>query len=106
MLNCGLIARGIRYGRISGEEDELRKFIIENIANPADIAVINQLDGRHQTHTVIAELFGFLPSAIKKKDIKNILFAFRIFFEKNPLSLIKSTQQKKLMNLVVDLVVH
>ncbi|WP_158618859.1 Fic family protein [Legionella qingyii] len=91
-----LIARGICYGHISGEETELREFILASITDPADIEAINQPDD-HQTYTVIAELFGILPSYIlelSEENKRNILLAFRIFFEKNPLSLIKSIQQK------------
>lgn len=90
------IARGIHYGHISGEDTELREFILAHITDPADIEAINQPDD-YQTFTVIAELFGMLPSSIlelSEENKRNILLAFRIFFEKNPLSLIKSIQQK------------
>ncbi|CAM3144347.1 ankyrin repeat-containing protein [Legionella steigerwaltii] len=91
-----LIARGIHYEHISGEEAELREFILDHIADPTDIEAINQPDN-DQGCTVIAELFGILPRSIleqSEENKRNILLAFRIFFEKNPLSLIKSIQQK------------
>ncbi|KTD66929.1 ankyrin repeat-containing protein [Legionella steelei] len=91
-----LIARGIHYGHIIGEEAELREFILAHITNPTDIEAINQTDD-DKTCTVIAELFGILPDSILEQSEENkrsIFLAFRIFFEKNPLSLIKSIQYK------------
>ncbi|KTD40137.1 hypothetical protein [Legionella parisiensis] len=91
-----LIARGICYGHIGGDESELREFILAHISDPADIEAINQ-SYDYSTYTVIAELFGILPKSIlgqSEENKRNILLAFRIFFEKNPLFLIKSIQQK------------
>ncbi|MCW8399262.1 Fic family protein [Legionella sp. PATHC038] len=91
-----LIARGIHYGHITGEDAELREFILAHITNPTDIEAINQTDD-YKACTVIAELFGLLPRSILEQSEENkrsILLAFRIFFEKNPLSIIKSIPYK------------
>ena len=84
----GLISIGIRSDQITGEAAELREFIQAHISDPAEIEYID-IEYKDSS-TVMGDLFScnfFLSSEETKK---NIFIAFRVYFEKNPLAILKT----------------
>lgn len=84
-----LIVIGIRTGQITGEEAELREFILTYIKDPTDIEYSDSPSSEHSS-TLISELFAGDLSTRTEEAKNNILIAFRVFFEKNPLTIAKS----------------
>ncbi|MDR3501610.1 MAG: Fic family protein [Legionella sp.] len=85
-----VIVIGIRTGQITGEEAELREFIRAHSTDPTEIECINDPSSEYSS-TLISELFSGDLSTRTEEAKNNILIAFRVFFEKNPLAIAKST---------------
>ncbi|VEG92290.1 Fic family protein [Legionella spiritensis] len=80
------IASGIRTGQITGEEKELKDFILSYLKDNEDLAATNQ---RGLTPVSLLFIKDGLPEPTQ--EIKqNILLTFRLFFERNKLAIIKS----------------
>lgn len=79
------VAIGLSLGEITGENEELREFILSHLTDAADLSSLNKYG-----FTPMSELFDSDSYEACSEEIKqNILFAFRLFFEKNKLSIIK-----------------
>lgn len=84
-LPIGSIVWGINTGNIKGDEGDLKDLILSSLADPAEVERLDSYgDG-----SIMSELLRVYSDRTPEVK-KNIVYAFRVLFEKNPMSIISS----------------
>jgi len=81
----GMIVWGINTGNIKGDEGDLKDLILSSLAEPAEVEGLDS-SGYGSIMSELLRDYSDCTPEVKN----NIVYAFRVLFEKNPMSIITS----------------